>query len=242
MDIMIHALRARRHPAARIAIHLEGSPVRPRTGTVNSRGRDPVMRPWAASCSVIIRTRRRWNSIWRLSSRMPIPAYAKPRLHRSGESATKSPHARHCASQDPVAFVRAYAARALGELDRADAAEAVAVLLGDTDWWVRHAAKQSLERWGRICGRSSYRVWIIRTASFATARRKCSRTSASSTVHRDGGGLGQSQPRESRSAAPHRPRRRHAADRITRRAGRAEDRAARAPTPRDRRARTRGAA
>jgi HEAT repeat protein len=49
---------------------------------------------------------------------------------------------------DPVPFVRAHAARALGDLDRPESAASVAALLGDADWWVRHAAKQSLESMG----------------------------------------------------------------------------------------------
>jgi HEAT repeat protein len=49
---------------------------------------------------------------------------------------------------DPVAFVRATAVRALGKLGRDDLAEDVAALLGDRDWWVRFAAKESLESMG----------------------------------------------------------------------------------------------
>jgi HEAT repeat protein len=50
--------------------------------------------------------------------------------------------------RDPAPFVRAHAARALGELDRPEMAAEIAELLGDTDWWVRTAAKQSLEAMG----------------------------------------------------------------------------------------------
>jgi HEAT repeat protein len=44
--------------------------------------------------------------------------------------------------------VRAHAARALGHLEYLDAAEEVAALLGDADWWVRQAAKEALEAMG----------------------------------------------------------------------------------------------
>jgi HEAT repeat protein len=44
--------------------------------------------------------------------------------------------------------VRAHAARALGELARTDLADRVAPLLGDADWWVRLAARESLEMMG----------------------------------------------------------------------------------------------
>jgi HEAT repeat protein len=49
---------------------------------------------------------------------------------------------------DPVPYVRAHAARAIADLDRVELAEEVAMLLGDADWWVRQAAKQSLETLG----------------------------------------------------------------------------------------------
>jgi HEAT repeat protein len=49
---------------------------------------------------------------------------------------------------DEVSFVRAYAARALGTLHVHEAAPAVASLLADRDWWVRYAAKVSLEAMG----------------------------------------------------------------------------------------------
>jgi len=44
--------------------------------------------------------------------------------------------------------VRAHAARALGELDSIEAAAPISELLGDSDWWVRNAAKGSLEALG----------------------------------------------------------------------------------------------
>ncbi|MEQ1908216.1 MAG: HEAT repeat domain-containing protein [Vicinamibacterales bacterium] len=49
---------------------------------------------------------------------------------------------------DAVPFVRAHAARALAELGRADYAKRLADLLGDKDWWVRLAARESLELMG----------------------------------------------------------------------------------------------
>jgi HEAT repeat protein len=45
---------------------------------------------------------------------------------------------------DPVAFVRAHAARAAGRLGAVDAAFVLAGRLGDSDWWVRDAVKRSL--------------------------------------------------------------------------------------------------
>ena len=45
-------------------------------------------------------------------------------------------------------FVRAHAARALGDLRRADLAADVAPLLADPQWWVRAAAKDALVAMG----------------------------------------------------------------------------------------------
>ena len=49
---------------------------------------------------------------------------------------------------DGVWYVRAHAARALAEAEGAEAAEAIAPLLADREWWVRVAAKESLEHLG----------------------------------------------------------------------------------------------
>jgi hypothetical protein len=49
---------------------------------------------------------------------------------------------------DPVPFVRTHAARALGRLGAADHASVLLPLMGDREWIVRAAAKQSLESMG----------------------------------------------------------------------------------------------
>lgn len=150
VDIMIDALRAHRHSAARIATHLERSPVRPLdTYRRLLADADPILRLWCA----------------KLLGDYPDVPWVEPELATLVED--PDPGVRKAAIEslgrvgdalaataavgllgDPVAFVRAYAARALGDLDRSDSAPAVAALLGDADWWVRHAAKQSLESMG----------------------------------------------------------------------------------------------
>ena len=50
--------------------------------------------------------------------------------------------------RDPTPYVRAHAARALAEMQRTDTAAEIARLLGDADWWVRQAAKETLESMG----------------------------------------------------------------------------------------------
>src|SRR5204862_5485071 len=49
---------------------------------------------------------------------------------------------------DPVPFVRAHAARALATNHRRELTAFVAALLADEEWWVRSAAKESLEAIG----------------------------------------------------------------------------------------------
>lgn len=62
-----------------------------------------------------------------------------------GEGATQAALA---LVEDPVPFVRAHALRALGELGAVDGAARIAQALGDRDWWVRLAAKESLVKLG----------------------------------------------------------------------------------------------
>jgi HEAT repeat protein len=50
--------------------------------------------------------------------------------------------------KDDVWYVRAHAARALGEADNPELAAEVAPLLADREWWVRTAAKDALQRMG----------------------------------------------------------------------------------------------
>ena len=78
-------------------------------------------------------------------------------------------------------YVRAHAARALASTGDAEVAEEIAPLLADREWWVRLAAKESLQRWARKCGRCSSPTSITRTAS-RTAPPRCCRTSACSTA------------------------------------------------------------
>ncbi len=149
-DVLISALRQQRHPASRVAVHLEHSPLRPvDVYRALLKDADPVIRFWGAT----------------LLSRCPdlewlereLAALADDQDARVRKAAVQSlgkvgdvlaGNVALRLLRDPVAFVRAHAARALGELDRIDAAPAVAELLGDSDWWVRAAAKQSLETMG----------------------------------------------------------------------------------------------
>ena len=150
VDIMIGALKNRRQPAARIAVHLERSPVRP-VEPLRALLTEPdgLVRSWGA------RLLGHYVGVLGLESDLlPLADDPDPRvrkaaiasLGRVGDEAAADAALRLL--EDPVPFVRAHAARALGELERADCAGAVSRLLGDHDWWVRAAAKQSLEAMG----------------------------------------------------------------------------------------------
>jgi HEAT repeat protein len=150
VDIMIRALRNRRQPAARVAVHLERSPQRP-FGELRKllTEIDPVVRSWGA------RLLGEYTGVAGLEPELaalthdPDPRVRKTAiasLGRVGNEIAADAALRLLA--DPVPFVRAHAVRALGDLDRVEDARAVASMLGDPDWWVRAAAKQSLESMG----------------------------------------------------------------------------------------------
>jgi len=149
MDILFDALRAQRHPASRIAMHIEQSPqligARLRA---NLGDRDPVIRLW---CATLLARYPEQPIEAELAS---LTADADPRVRKAaiqtlgkiGDEIAAG-RAVHLLT-DPFAYVRAHAARALGELVRTDLADRVAPLLGDADWWVRLAARESLEMMG----------------------------------------------------------------------------------------------
>lgn len=148
--LLVEALRAGRHPPSRIASQLDrfplpiGEELRPLL-----RDREPITRYWGAA----------------LLARYPVTPEIEAELVRLAEDtepkvrkaaiatlghtkapATVSVALKHLA--DSVGFVRAHAARALGQFARRDVALEVARLLADTDWWVRAGAKESLQAMG----------------------------------------------------------------------------------------------
>jgi HEAT repeat protein len=155
VDILIGALRAQRHPASKVAAHLERSP-QPIAAAMTPllRDSDAVVRAWAATLlgqSTDAVEPGTTNIERELAA---VASDADPRVRKAavqalgrvgGDLAART--ARHLMT-DPVPYVRAHAARALADLDRVELAPEIAVLLGDTDWWVRHAAKQALETLG----------------------------------------------------------------------------------------------
>lgn len=149
-EILVRALTSKRHPAARIAVHLDRSPLpladRLRPLVTDA---DPEVRFWAAALL------GRYTDLRGLERELiPLTDDPDPRvrkaaiesLGRVGDGPAADAAVRLL--QDPVGFVRANAVRALGKLDRPDLAGTFIPLLGDRDWWVRFAAKQTLETMG----------------------------------------------------------------------------------------------
>lgn len=148
--ILIDALRQHRYPASRIAVHLEHSPLRPAEEyrALLADG-DGVVRFWGATLLA------QYPDVpWveaalaglELDPDARVRKAAVQSLGKVGSGLAASVATRML--KDSASFVRAHAARALGELEHAEAAAAVAELLGDADWWVRTAAKESLEMMG----------------------------------------------------------------------------------------------
>jgi HEAT repeat protein len=148
--ILIDALRQHRYPASRIAIHLEHSPLR-RADDYRAllADADPVVRFWGATLLA------KYPEVeWAEGALAAVADDPDPRVRKAAVQSLGKIGDRLAVTvatsllRDEVPFVRAHAARALGELEHDESAAAVAELLGDADWWVRTAAKESLEMMG----------------------------------------------------------------------------------------------
>jgi HEAT repeat protein len=149
VDVLLKALKSSRHPASRIAVHLEQSYQQSAARLLPLlQDPDPRIRYW---CATLIGTQFEdglEEALLPLTSDedAQVRKAAIASLARVGDGA--SAEAAHRLLSDPEPFVRAHAARALGQLSRSDLATDVAVLLGDRNWWVRNAAKDALEMMG----------------------------------------------------------------------------------------------
>jgi HEAT repeat protein len=149
IEILIDALRGHRHPASRVAVHLEHS-------QQLTAGRlkpllhedDPVVRLWAATLFARFPEPEVEHAL------APLADDSDPRVRKAAIQTLGligDVIAVDCAERllkDSVSYVRAHAARALGQLGQVELADRVVALLGDKDWWVRRAAKDSLEMMG----------------------------------------------------------------------------------------------
>jgi HEAT repeat protein len=148
--ILIDALKTRRHPASRIAVHLEHSPLRPAEAyRALLKDADPIVRFWGATLLAQCP-----DAGWLEGELAALAGDDDARVRKAAVQSlgklgdTIAAEVALRLLEDPAPFVRAHAARALGELERTEAAPSVAQLLGDPDWWVRAAAKQALEAMG----------------------------------------------------------------------------------------------
>ena len=149
MDILFDALRAQRHPASRVAMHIEQSsqPIGRRL-KAQLGDRDPVVRLWCATLLARYPEEPIEADLAKLTDDAD-PRVRKAAIQTLGKVGDElAANRAQYLLNDPFAYVRAHAARALGELARADLADRVAPLLGDSDWWVRLAARESLEMMG----------------------------------------------------------------------------------------------
>jgi HEAT repeat protein len=149
-DVLVASLLERRHPASRIAVHLEQSP-QPIADRIKPllQHPDPVVRLWSAT--LIASDASLQGLEWDL---LPLVDDEDPRVRKAAIASLAKVGGSIAAEaavgllRDPASYVRARAARALAEMDRIDLASDIAYLLGDADWWVRQAAKESLEALG----------------------------------------------------------------------------------------------
>lgn len=149
MDILIEALKRQKHPASLVASHIEQSPQLIANRLRTLLGDDnPAMRFWGATLLA------RYPDAAVEADLAPLASDLDPRVRKAALQSLAvvgSTLAIECALprlNDPVSFVRAHAARALGELGAVEHGEEVARLLGDADWWTRLAAREALEALG----------------------------------------------------------------------------------------------
>jgi HEAT repeat protein len=149
-ELLIAALKDRRHAASRVAVHVDRSPQHLAARLLPLlTDADPLVRRWAATLLGRYRDVLELERDLALVSHDSEPGVRKAAvqsLGRIGETLAGVTALRLL--NDPVPFVRAAAARAIADLDRDDLAPDVATLLGDRDWFVRFAAKECLETMG----------------------------------------------------------------------------------------------
>lgn len=149
-ELLAHALRAGRIPRSRVATALDQFPLAvPQVVASLLWSDDADVRFWA--CVLMRRYPSESDLLDRLVSLTTdaSPAVRKAAVDTLGylRNPRGTAAVRACVL-DPVPFVRAHAVRALGTLGGLADAGTIAQALGDGDWWVRSAAKQTLEQAG----------------------------------------------------------------------------------------------
>ncbi len=149
-ELLVHALRERRHPPSRVAARLDRFPL----DVVDLlaplvRDADPSIRYWGATLLARYPARPEVEAALAGLAMDDDPSVRKAAVESLGVvgGTGAAPTALRLLG-DPVFFVRAHAARALGDLERHDLAPRVLPLLADAEWWVRTAAKDALQAMG----------------------------------------------------------------------------------------------
>jgi hypothetical protein len=148
-DLLVGALASPKLSPSRVAVYIDQSPqnLGKRLAALLDHA-EPAVRQWSAVLLV------RYPDDAAASTLRDLTRDADPRVRKAAIQALGQLGLDDAAAialnmiTDPVPYVRAHAARAIGELGRSDLASRVCPLLGDGDWWVRLAARESLEMMG----------------------------------------------------------------------------------------------
>jgi HEAT repeat protein len=141
--LLVEALRSGRHPRSRVATALDAFPIPIGVRIVPLlTSADPYDRYWGALLM------RRYPDVPGLPRLLTVLARDREAMVRRAAIETIGAVGFHSASElvamltgDPVPYVRAHAARALGHLRAADQAGVLLPLMADREWIVRAAAK-----------------------------------------------------------------------------------------------------
>jgi HEAT repeat protein len=148
--LLVAALRQRLLAPSRIAARLDRFPIEiAEVVAPLMADPDPVVRFWGATLLARYGSRPGVPGALAHLGRDRDPSVRKAAIESLGRIG--GPQAEHTARRllaDPVWFVRAHAARAIGDLRRADLAAELLPLLADGQWWVRAAAKDALVMMG----------------------------------------------------------------------------------------------
>ncbi len=146
--LLIDALRSGRYSRSRIATFLDAFPLDLAALVLPLLDDpDPMLRYWGAVLA------RRYPAVSERLEQVtddPEPLVRKAALDTCGViGGAWVPTAARRRLTDPIFYVRAHAARALGKRRHTEAAGEVAALLADPDWRVRYSAKRALEAMGQ---------------------------------------------------------------------------------------------